>query len=114
MLLTPLAIKADGDQFKVKRLDLAVSLSDGNTYTIAGFLYYNGNYKNRPLRVLVHGGTYNHKYWNVPAMNGNDYSYARFMAEAGYALLAIDQLGTGESSKPSRGTNSLAARPTER
>src|SRR5262249_20189174 len=46
------------------------------------------------------GGTYNHKYWDVPAMNGHSYSYARFMAEEGYALLAIDQLGTGLSSKP--------------
>lgn len=101
IMVTPLVIKADGDQFKVKRLDFSVSLSDGNTYTIAGFLYYSGNYKSRPLQVLVHGGTYNHKYWDVPAMNGQDYSYARFMAEAGYALLAIDQLGAGESSKPS-------------
>ncbi|HKA22931.1 MAG TPA: alpha/beta fold hydrolase [Blastocatellia bacterium] len=101
MLLTPILIKADGDQFKVQRLDFSVSLSDGNTYTIAGFLYYNGNFRNRPLQVLVHGGTYNHNYWNVPAMNGHEYSYARFMAEQGYALLAIDQLGAGESSKPS-------------
>ena len=100
ILLTPIVTKADSSQFKVQRLDFSVTLSDGNTYTIAGFLYYNGNYKNRPLQVLVHGGTYNHNYWNVPAINGHDYSYARFMAEAGYALLAIDQLGAGESSKP--------------
>src|SRR5215471_3782118 len=99
ILLTPIVINADG-QFKVQRLDFSVSLSDGNTYTIAGFLYYNGNYRNRPLQVLVHGGTYNHNYWNVPAINGHDYSYARFMAEEGYALLAIDQLGAGDSSKP--------------
>ena len=33
-------------------------------------------------------------------INGQSYSYARFMADEGYALLAIDQLGTGESSKP--------------
>ena len=100
-LLTPVIINAgDGEQFKVQRLDFSVSLSDGNTYTIAGFLYYNGTYRSRPLQVLVHGGTYNHKYWDVPTINGNTYSYARFMAENGYALLAIDQLGAGESSKP--------------
>src|ERR1051325_9227218 len=94
-------IKADnGDEVKVDRLDFAVTLSDGNTYTIAGFLYYQGSFRNRPLQVLVHGGTYNHKYWDVRTINGHSYSYARFMAKEGYALLAIDQLGTGESSKP--------------
>lgn len=101
IVLSPVIIKADDDEgFKVKRLDFSVSLSDGNTYTIAGFLYYNGSFRNRPLQVLVHGGTYNHKYWDVPTINGQSYSYARFMAEQGYALLAIDQLGAGESSKP--------------
>ncbi len=101
LVLSSVVVKADGnDEFKVKRLDFSVTLSDGNTYTIAGFLYYNGSYRNRPLQVLVHGGTYNHKYWDTPTINGHSYSYARFMAEHGYALLAIDQLGTGESSKP--------------
>ena len=99
--LTPVIIKADDvNLLKVDRVDFSVTLSDGNTYTIAGFLYYKGNFRNRPLQVLVHGGTYNHKYWDAPPINGQSYSYARFMAEEGYALLAIDQLGTGESSKP--------------
>ena len=102
LAISPVIIKADDLlALKAKRLDFSVSLSDGNTYTIAGFLYYSGNFRNRPLQVLVHGGTYNHKYWDVPTINGHSYSYARFMAEEGYALLAIDQLGTGESSKPS-------------
>ncbi|MFY9574236.1 MAG: alpha/beta hydrolase, partial [Blastocatellia bacterium] len=101
-VLSPVIIKADdGNEFKVRRLEFSVSLSDGNTYTIAGFLYYNGTFRNRPLQVLVHGATYNHNYWDVPTINGQSYSYARFMAEEGYALLAIDQLGAGESSKPS-------------
>jgi pimeloyl-ACP methyl ester carboxylesterase len=101
VLLCAATIKADdGGQFKADRLDFAVTLSDGNTYTITGYLYYKGSFRNRPLQVLVHGGTYNHKYWDVPTINGHSYSYARFMAEEGYALLAIDQLGTGESSKP--------------
>ncbi len=100
-VISPVIIKADdGQVFRVKRMEFSVSLSDGNSYTIAGFLYYNGNFRNRPLQVLVHGGTYNHKYWDVPVVNDHSYSYARFMAEEGYALLAIDQLGTGESSKP--------------
>jgi len=99
--LTPVIIKADDvNLLKVDRVDFSVTLSDGNTYTIAGFLYYKGSFRNRPLQVLVHGGSYNHKYWDAPTINGQSYSYARFMAEEGYALLAIDQLGTGDSSKP--------------
>lgn len=86
--------------FKVQRVDFPVVLSDGTSHVVAGYLYYRGSFQNRTLQVLVHGGTYNHKYWDVPSMNGQPYSYARFMAEKKYALLAIDQLGTGESSKP--------------
>jgi pimeloyl-ACP methyl ester carboxylesterase len=101
LTLCSAGIKADdGSSIKVDRLDFPVTLSDGSTYTIAGFLYYRGSFRDRRLQVLVHGGTYNHKYWDVPAINGHNYSYVRFMAEEGYALLAIDQLGTGLSSKP--------------
>ena len=90
----------EDDRIRVRRVDFPVTLSDGNSYTIAGFLYYRGSFRHRTLQVLVHGGTYNHKYWDVPTINGHDYSYVRFMAEEDYALLAIDQLGTGLSSKP--------------
>ena len=85
---------------KLERVDFPVTLSDGNTYQIAGYLYYHGSFRNRTLQVLVHGATYNHLYWDVPAINGHDYSYARYMAEQKYAVLAIDQLGAGASSKP--------------
>jgi pimeloyl-ACP methyl ester carboxylesterase len=99
--LCSVSIKAGNNEgLKVDRLDFSVTLSDGNTYTIAGFLYYRGDFHNRTLQVLVHGGTYNHKYWDVRAINGHSYSYARYMVENGYALLAIDQLGAGLSSKP--------------
>ena len=90
----------DNDGIRVDRVDFPVTLSDGNSYIIAGFLYYRGGYRNRTLQVLVHGATYNHRYWDLPAINGHSYSYARLMAENGYALLAIDQLGAGLSSKP--------------
>jgi len=49
---------------------------------------------------LLHGGTYNHRYWDAGTINGVDYSYARFMAARCYAVLALDRLGAGESSKP--------------
>lgn len=85
---------------KVERLVFPVTLSDGNTYEIVGYLHYHGSYRNRPLQVLVHGTTYTHEYWDLPAINGVDYSYARYMASQKYAVLALDTLGADESSKP--------------
>ncbi len=87
-------------QIKVKRVTFPVTLSDGAPYTIVGYLYYNHSYRNKTLQVAVHGGSYNHAYWDAPSINGHPYSYARFMALSGYAVLAIDQLGAGESSRP--------------
>jgi pimeloyl-ACP methyl ester carboxylesterase len=53
----------------------------------------------RVLQILVHGATYSHTYWNFPGFDGR-YSYSDFMARAGYATLAIDQLGVGRSDHP--------------
>jgi pimeloyl-ACP methyl ester carboxylesterase len=85
---------------KVDRVNFPVTLSDGKTYRVAAYLYYQGSYRNRPLLLALHGANYNHKYWDVPEINGHDYSFARYMAAQKYAVLAIDQLGTGESDKP--------------
>jgi alpha-beta hydrolase superfamily lysophospholipase len=50
--------------------------------------------------VCLPGGTYSREYWdlNVPGRRG--YSFADFATENGYAVVTIDPLGTGESSKP--------------
>ncbi|HTN88484.1 MAG TPA: alpha/beta fold hydrolase [Sorangium sp.] len=85
---------------KVERLVFPVTLSDGNTYEVVGYLYYRGHTKYRPLQVLVHGLTYTHEYWDIPSVSGRKYSYAEHMAREGYAVLALDMLGAGESSRP--------------
>ncbi|HEY8998867.1 MAG TPA: alpha/beta hydrolase [Candidatus Saccharimonadales bacterium] len=51
------------------------------------------------LQLLVHGGTYNHTYWDFSGFNG-EYSYVQAATEAGYATLAIDRLGYGNSTRP--------------
>jgi pimeloyl-ACP methyl ester carboxylesterase len=84
----------------IERLVFPVTLSDGNTYSLVGYLYFHGTWRNRPLQVTLHGGNYNHKYWDIPEINGHAYSYAQDMARRHYAVLALDLLGTGESSKP--------------
>jgi pimeloyl-ACP methyl ester carboxylesterase len=53
----------------------------------------------KTIQVLVHGGTYSHTYWNFPGFDGK-YSYTDYMNRAGYATLAIDLLGVGNSSHP--------------
>ncbi|HEY0226459.1 MAG TPA: alpha/beta hydrolase [Mycobacterium sp.] len=52
------------------------------------------------LLVCLPGGTYSREYWdlNIPGHAG--YSFADFATENGYAVLTIDPLGTGESSRP--------------
>jgi pimeloyl-ACP methyl ester carboxylesterase len=98
-----------GNSLKVDRLEFPVSVGAGlgapSPCTIVGYLYYHGSFRERPLQVLVHGATYTHTYWDFPRVGGEDYSYARYMAAPArkYAVLAIDQLGAGESCKPANG-----------
>lgn len=49
------------------------------------------------VQLLVHGGTYNRYYWDIPYGN---YSYQRDMAANGVATFAIDALGSGGSTQP--------------
>lgn len=51
------------------------------------------------VQLLVHGGTYNSAYWDLP-YQPERYSYQRDMAAHGYATFAADQLGAGGSSRP--------------
>ena len=104
LALAPAALGREASRdLKVERIDFPVTLSNGRTYTVAGHLYYQGSYQNRTLLVALHGANYNHRYWDVPAINGHEYSFARYMAGQEYAVLAVDQLGTGSSSKPQDG-----------
>lgn len=48
------------------------------------------------VQVLVPGFTYDHRYWTVPGR----YNYTTAMVEAGYAVLALDRIGTGRSARP--------------
>lgn len=71
------------------------------TYHVAAWLCYQqapGNV----VQVLVHGGTYGHVYWDFscPACQTDNYSYTRYMAQAGYTILSYDRLGYGASDHP--------------
>src|SRR5688500_12865796 len=68
------AADEQGQDVKVVRLSFPVTLSDGSAAEVVGRLYYKGSYHNRTLLLAVHGATYNHKYWDVPVINGHEYS----------------------------------------
>ncbi|HMA37048.1 MAG TPA: alpha/beta hydrolase [Chloroflexia bacterium] len=99
-LAPPRPAAAADESLKVDRLVFPVTLSDGQTYSMVGYLYYHGSFHERTLQVLVSEATYNHRYWDLPTIDGHAYSYADYMAEQHYAVLALDTLGSGESSKP--------------
>ena len=51
------------------------------------------------LLFALHGGGYTRGYWD-PAFADPSYSFARFFTGRGKAVVAIDMLGMGESSRP--------------
>jgi len=52
--------------------------------------------------VCLPGGTYNRAYWHLDVPGHYGYNFAAYAAERGYAVVAIDPLGTGESTRPAR------------
>lgn len=51
------------------------------------------------LIFAIHGGGYTRAYWN-PSFADDSYSFARHFTDRGKAVLAIDMLGMGQSSRP--------------
>jgi len=100
LALVVLASAANAASVKVERVAFPVTLSNGFSTSIVGYFYHHGGNRHRTIQVLVHGGTYDHQYWDFPTINGNSYSYARYMVAQGYSVLALDMLGSGESHRP--------------
>lgn len=92
---------------------LPPSAVDPLPYRVAGELCTSshGRANDSTVQLLIHGATYNHSYWDFGTVHGVRYSYARDMAARGFATFAVDQVGSGQSSKPPRGdiTNQVEA-----
>ncbi|MGA8545467.1 MAG: alpha/beta hydrolase [Mycobacterium sp.] len=73
--------------------------------------YYPAVTPNPIVLVCLPGGTYNRVYWHLDVADHPGYNFAEYAVEHGYAVVAIDPLGTGESSKPARdvGLQDIAA-----
>lgn len=70
-----------------------------DAYSIAAQLCAPNGPGPRTAQVLVHGATYDRWYWD-PSYQREQYSYARFAARRGYAVLLLDRIGAGRSSHP--------------
>jgi pimeloyl-ACP methyl ester carboxylesterase len=75
----------------------------GKQYIFVKLCLPSGRPVPQTVQLLVHGITYDHRYWNLadPAdPQGNRYSWEYAAAQAGYATAAIDRIGSGQSSHP--------------
>jgi pimeloyl-ACP methyl ester carboxylesterase len=68
------------------------------TATMHATLCSTSTTQDAPLQVLVSGGTYNRTYW--AGLGQHDYSYTRRANATGFDTLAVDRIGTGDSSHP--------------
>lgn len=76
-----------------------VTIPIAGNQEVAGSLCWQGATAPSAIQVLVPGITYNRLYWDFDYQPAT-YSYVRSAVAAGYATLAIDRLGTGNSTKP--------------
>jgi pimeloyl-ACP methyl ester carboxylesterase len=77
---------------------IPVALSDGGPveHAVHAELFRPDGPLPRTVQLLVPGFTYDHRYWTVPG----HYHYAAAMVRAGWAVLALDRIGTGASTRP--------------
>ncbi len=83
-------------------IDVTAAVAIGEPMQIAATLYSPDTLPDSaPLDLIfaLHGGGYTRAYWNPPFAD-DSYSFARFFTDRGKAVLAIDMLGMGESSRP--------------
>jgi pimeloyl-ACP methyl ester carboxylesterase len=71
----------------------------GTEWSVAGWLTVPEPAVRNELQILLHGGSYDHRYWDWP-LDRETYSYVEYCRRTGHATLAIDRVGSGVSSRP--------------
>lgn len=99
LALTSLTPAANASGAVCSTATLPVSGPTGGTATVSGQLCKPVGANPASIQLLVHGGTYNRAYWDLPGVP-ESYSYQRNMAAEGRATFAVDRLGTGASTHP--------------
>jgi pimeloyl-ACP methyl ester carboxylesterase len=81
------------------RLD--VSEVVGESASLAA-TYYPATAPDPTVLVCLPGGTYNRAYWHLDVPGHPGYNFAEYAVRRGFAVVAIDPLGAGESTRPAR------------
>lgn len=106
---------ASDESITCQRVTAQVALTPGTpaSYTVNGELCATEEELSAggTVQLLIHGAAYNHDYWDFGTINGIRYSYARDVAAHGFATVALDLIGAGNSSHPpsSQVTNEATA-----
>lgn len=79
--------------------DVFLEESSPDSYQIVGELCRPARGRSRTLQILLHGASFNKEYWDWP-YRPRRYSYVHHANAAGFATLAVDRLGSGESDRP--------------
>jgi pimeloyl-ACP methyl ester carboxylesterase len=82
-------------------LDVTSATGCADQTFIAATLHLPDGMVGRPSQLIfaIHGGGYSGLYWH-PTFADQSYSFAHWFTERGKAVLAIDMLGMGHSSRP--------------
>jgi pimeloyl-ACP methyl ester carboxylesterase len=84
-------------------VEIPVALEEGQPTdkTIFGRLCEPEHVEADSVQILLHGGMVSHGIWDLrDPSGGDDFSYVAVANESGYATLAIDRIGNGQSSLP--------------
>jgi pimeloyl-ACP methyl ester carboxylesterase len=82
-------------------LDVSKATAIGEQVQIAATLHLPDSWdeSGKHLVYAIHGGGYSRSYWHPPFADVS-YSFARWITDQGKAVVAIDMLGMGQSTKP--------------
>ena len=82
-------------------LDVTTAAAIGEPVKIAATMHLPDDWdeNGQHLVFAIHGGGYSRIYWH-PHFADDSYSFARWFTDHGKAVLAIDMLGMGQSTKP--------------
>lgn len=83
------------------KIDVTPAVGLGEPVHLAATLHLPDGMEAAPAHLLfaLHGGGYTRAYWDPPFAD-ESYSFARFFTGRGKAVLAVDMLGMGQSSRP--------------
>lgn len=85
----------------VVTFDVTDAVGSGESLTQTARLFLPENPASaQAILVCLAGGTYDWHYWHLEVPGRSGYSFAEHLAARGFAILALDHLGVGESSPP--------------